>query len=65
MTPQTNEELEQVCKEICPSCAKGDPLRYRAETREWTHDLYSKGSFAHSFCLASNYRSKYKDQVSG
>jgi hypothetical protein len=65
VTPQSAEELEQVCREICPACAKGEGLRYRPETQEYTHNSYDRGGFSHSFCLASNYRNRYKDAFGG
>jgi hypothetical protein len=66
MKPQSVEELEQVCKEICPACATLTPWRYRPETAEFVHETFGhKGAFAHSFCLASHYRTKYRDKVGG
>jgi hypothetical protein len=66
MTPKSAEDLEQVCKEICPACAASDPLRYRSDSNEWVHDVHGqKGAFAHKFCLAHNYRVKYRSLAGG
>jgi hypothetical protein len=66
MTPKSAEELEQVCKEICPACAANEPLRKRSDNDEYVHDIYGqKGAFAHKFCLAHNYRLKYEGKFGG
>ena len=61
----TRDEFEQTCKDVCPSCANGDSLRQREDTGEFVHDIHNKNAFSHVFCLASNYRNKHRDQVSG
>lgn len=65
MTPASKDELEQVCKEICPACAAGNTIRQRTDTLEWIHTFTNQGGFSSAFCLASNYRNKYKDRFSG
>ena len=62
MTP---ENFEQFCKDICPHCAEGAPLRQRDDTREWVHDTTITlpagigKRMGHAFCLASNFRNKH------
>ena len=54
-------EFDDLCRIICPLCAKGVAVRYRPETREYVHDTDSPASkiFAHSLCLANGLRKKY------
>ena len=62
MTP---ENFEQFCKDICPHCASGAPVRWRDDSKEWVHDttITIPGTLGkrqgHAFCLASNFRNKH------
>ena len=35
----TKDELEAKCKELCPHCKAGEPVRQREDTREFVHDF--------------------------
>lgn len=68
MTP---ENFEQFCKDICPHCAAGSSVRQRDDTGEIVHDtsIAIPGTLGkrqgHAFCLASNFRKKWKDRIGG
>jgi hypothetical protein len=34
----STEEFEAQCKDLCPRCANGDPVRLRTDSGEWVHD---------------------------
>jgi hypothetical protein len=67
VTQSSSEEFEQLCKDQCPRCAAGDPLRYREDSGEFVHD-FSFGMFepkigrpvgmGHGICLAHDLRIK-------
>jgi hypothetical protein len=67
----TPENFEQFCKDICPHCANGSAVRLRLDSMEWVHDtsIEIPGTLGkrqgHAFCLASNFRKKYKDVAGG
>ena len=61
----TAAEFKQTCEDVCPNCRAGVALRQRADTNEFVHDIYRGGAVTHSFCWASNFRNKYKDQLVG
>jgi hypothetical protein len=61
----TSEELEAKCKELCPHCKAGEPVRRRLDTFEWVHDFSfgsvdpntgRKSGFGHSICGAHDLR---------
>jgi hypothetical protein len=66
MTPA---EFNQKCKDICPHCADGIPLRQREDTKEWCHDgaIQISGTLgrrqSHAICLANDFRNKEKIDV--
>lgn len=66
----THEEFASYCKDICPHCATNAPVRLRVDTGETVHDFITDlggggRSHAHVFCLASNFRAKWKDRLDG
>ena len=65
MTP---EEFEAQCKELCPRCAAGDPVRLRTDTGENVHDWAYGGTDpktgklvgrGHGICLAHEFRKQH------
>lgn len=61
----TRGEFEETCRDICPQCKAGIAIRQREDTKEMVHDSYRGNAISHSFCLASNFRNKYKDSLGG
>ena len=60
------DEFESTCRDVCPHCNAGIPTRQREDTREYVHDrAVGKSGFAHSVCMTTHFRNKYKDQLSG
>jgi hypothetical protein len=62
----SKEELEELCKDVCPACAQGIPLRQRTDTKEWVHDKIVEMNKAktshlvsHFLCLGHGLRKKY------
>ncbi len=62
---QITADFDELCRTVCPLCAKGTEVRYRPETNEFVHDQRSLTSFAHSLCLANGLRKKYKEPTRG
>lgn len=52
------------CRERCKHCAAGNPAKFRADTKEWTH-TYSpataSGMWSHTLCLASVLRNEQEE----
>ena len=67
----TPENFDQFCKDICPQCAAGAPVRQRVDSLEWVHDTAVEipgtigRRMGHAFCLASNFRNKHKGVMDG
>lgn len=61
----TAEEFNATCQDVCSNCKAGVKLRQRTDTLEHVHDSYRGNAILHSFCLASNFRNKWKDQLDG
>lgn len=64
----TDEEFQQIARDVCPECAQGKAPKRRADTGEWTHTEYGtkeKPGFSHKLCLATRLREKYKDAFGG
>lgn len=61
----TAEELESTCGDICPHCKASVKTRQRTDTLEWVHDIFRGNAISHAFCLASHFRNKHKDSLSG
>lgn len=65
------DDFESICKDICPHCAAGAPLRHRDDTGEWIHDLSTDitGTFGKRFgqtiCMATHFRNKHGGSASG
>ena len=57
---QITADFNELCRTICPLCAKGVEVRYRPETNEYVHDNYKGNGFSHSLCLANGLRKKYQ-----
>ena len=62
MTPT---EFDAECKNLCPHCAAGEPVRQRDDTKEWVHDFSfgavdpntgRKSGIGHSLCAAHEFR---------
>jgi hypothetical protein len=63
---QITEDFDQLCKIVCPSCARGDTLRFRVDSQEWVHDKkINMTTFSHSICWANGLRKKYQNEHSG
>lgn len=62
---QITADFDDLCRTVCPLCAKGVEVRYRSETSEFVHDQRTLTSFAHSLCLANGLRKKYKEPPRG
>ena len=58
---QITADFNELCRTICPLCAKDVAVRYRPETNEYTHDQRTLTSFSHSLCLANGLRKKYQN----
>jgi hypothetical protein len=61
------EELEAKCKELCPHCKAGEPVRRRLDTFEWVHDFsfgapevtpFGRRQQGHSICDAHELRTQ-------
>ena len=70
----STEEFEAGCKELCPRCAAGDPIRLRSDTGEIVHDWSFGGTDpktgklignGHGICLASEFRKEWGGKLSG
>lgn len=70
----TSDEFDRFCKDICPHCKQGRTLRQRDDTYEFVHDFASgpvdprigrPTGMGHAFCLATHFRIKHKDSLSG
>jgi len=60
--PLTPEELTEMVNQTCPRCKDGNAPRFREDTKEWVHDTGGRGSFSHTFCLATGLRKVYEAQ---
>ena len=62
--PVTQDELEQMYMLVCPTCAAGQVVRQRTDTKEWVHDVVTKTmpggrlvtTVAHGICGANGLR---------
>ena len=63
--PLTPTEFDELVKLTCPHCAAGNVPRMRDDTGEMVHDYVGKGSFSHTFCLASGLRKAYDSGAIG
>ncbi len=70
----TQAEFDAKCRELCPHCAAGEPVRQRLDTDEFVHDfsfgevdpkINRRIGIGHSICSAHEFRMQNKDQVSG
>ena len=61
----STDEFEAKCREMCPRCDRGDPVRLRTDTGEWVHDWSYGGQdpktgrligVGHGICLADGLR---------
>lgn len=59
------EQIDEIIRDTCPRCAKGEAVKFRLETSEWVHVNYAAAGFSSSFCLASHLRNKYQAVLSG
>jgi hypothetical protein len=65
MSEYTKEQLQQLCRDVCPRCDEEWPLEMRQETGEYVHTRISSNAagannFAHVYCMATHLRVKYK-----
>ena len=59
----TPDEYNEICKLVCPHCAKNLEAKFRAATNEWIHDTAAGGFMSFSICWASGLRkSKYNPE---
>ncbi len=58
---QITAEFDDLCRVVCPSCARDVPLRFRIDSQEYVHDEKKGTSFAHSICWATGLRKKYQN----
>jgi hypothetical protein len=63
--PLDPDEYDEMCRQTCPQCASGNVPRFRPETKEWVHDSGGRGSFSHTFCLATGLRKVYEASNNG
>ena len=54
-------DFGELCRAICPRCAKGVEVRYRPDSGEYVHDERRSNSITHSLCLANGLWKKYQD----
>ena len=63
----TSDELEAKCKELCPHCKAGEPVRRRLDTFEWCHDFsfgapesipFGRRQMGHGICGAHDLRTR-------
>jgi hypothetical protein len=50
------DEFNEICVCVCPYCRGGHPLRQRADTKEWVHDMKIRNGQQHSICWATGFR---------
>jgi hypothetical protein len=62
---QITAELNDLCRIICPLCAKDADMRYRPETQEYVHDVITGTTVLHSICWATGLRKKYQEKSRG
>lgn len=61
----TKEEVIEQCKAACNLCNLGRPTRMRIDTKEFVHDYANGPGFSHSYCAATEIRTKYQDILNG
>jgi hypothetical protein len=59
------DQIEETINDVCPRCAKGEPVKFRADTGEWTHVSYAAAGFSSTICMATHLRSKYQAVLNG
>lgn len=54
----TQEVFDEICRDVCPHCRKGNTLTYRPETREHVHTTHDRktGQFSTVICWANGFR---------
>lgn len=64
----TQDEFTAKCRELCPRCADGVIVRFRADSQEWVHDWDFGGvdpktgrraGMGHGICLANEFRKQH------
>jgi hypothetical protein len=70
----TKVEFDIHCKELCPRCAAGDPIRQRGDSYEWVHDfafgpvnrmLGRPSGMGHGLCSAHQFRTEWASKIDG
>lgn len=63
----TRDEFEAEINKQCAYCARGTPVRYRPEVREWIHENRAGVGFSITICRANKFRNdnEGKDFSSG
>ena len=61
----TRDEFEAEIKKQCAYCARGAPVRYRPETREYVHDNRAGIGFSITICRANMFRNEHEEFRSG
>jgi hypothetical protein len=62
---QVTADLQDLCRLVCPHCAKSVDLRYRADSAEYVHDVSNRNTFIHTICWANGLRKKYQGKIDG
>ncbi len=52
----TDEERDQVARDNCPYCRAGRPVRQRADTGEFVHDIANGVAMKSVICLSNGLR---------
>jgi hypothetical protein len=58
---QITADFGDLCRTICPRCARNVAVRYRSDSREYVHDEKQGTATFHSLCLANGLWLKYQD----
>lgn len=61
----SRDQILELCRDVCPNCAAGAPLRQRIDTGEFVHDFTRGSGTSHAFCLAHHLRLKYREVLDG
>lgn len=56
---QITADFGDLCRVVCPSCARGVEVRYRSDSGEYVHDERRGKTFSHSICWANGLWKKY------
>jgi hypothetical protein len=62
---QITADFGELCRTVCPLCAKDADMRYRPETQEYVHDVITGTTVLHSICWATGLRKKYQEKSRG